>query len=91
MISNLLQIYNIDIINKTKKHNKRIYIVLQRLVDMTGNPLTRSIEFKCIHCKKAKDQHHAKTMGCPLGKKHRILGNTQFSINNKFEIKNKSS
>lgn len=33
---------------------------------------------KCSNCGKARDQHNAKDSTCPIGKKHRIYGYTQF-------------
>jgi len=33
---------------------------------------------KCANCHKPRDQHHAKNNTCPIGKKHRIYGYTNF-------------
>jgi hypothetical protein len=33
---------------------------------------------KCANCGKARDQHHAKDAACPIGKRHRVYGYTQF-------------
>jgi len=41
---------------------------------------------KCIHCKKQL-LHHNKAKACPVGKRHRLIGFTQFSSTTKFEGK----
>ena len=33
---------------------------------------------KCTNCGKVRSQHHAKDSACPIGKRHRIYGYTQF-------------
>lgn len=39
----------------------------------------RIIDRRCIHCKKWKEYHRATDGGCPLGRKHRVLGYMQYS------------
>ena len=42
---------------------------------------------KCIHCKKLRDYHHARTFACPIGKRHRTLGYLGFSDTQFFTVK----
>lgn len=42
---------------------------------------------RCIHCKKQRDHHRASNMACPVGKRNRELGFTQFHAENRFEAK----
>lgn len=46
---------------------------------------------KCIHCKKQRYHHNGRTLACPIGKRHRILGFTQYSKEHRFEAKEKST
>lgn len=41
-------------------------------------------ENKCVWCGRKKGEHRARTMNCPMGKKHRILGFTDFNPTEKF-------
>ncbi len=41
---------------------------------------------KCVHCKKAKGQHHAQSFACPVGSKTRI-GYIHYSKKTRWEPK----
>ena len=41
----------------------------------------------CIHCGKTMGSHQAKTLACPMGKKHKTVGDTSYHPTNKFEEK----
>lgn len=45
------------------------------------------VKVKCEFCKKSKDEHNAKTLACPIGQKHRVLGYTQYNKTNVYTPK----
>lgn len=42
---------------------------------------------KCANCGKPRDQHNALTKACPIGRKHRTIGYTQYSARQAFRPK----
>jgi hypothetical protein len=44
-----------------------------------------TMQTKCKHCKKKRGDHKAHTLHCPVGRKGRIMGYTQFDLVRTFE------
>lgn len=47
--------------------------------------ITKKTPEKCLHCGKEKGNHHAITLNCPGGLKHRVMGYTRFIEAQVFE------